>query len=114
VLILTKRVKDIIVTYKLINKESANNKLLVENCEIFAIILAFCGFAILESRCDFRKDNKEQSLSRGGTKPICRYHREYHYPKLQTDVRTYIQKLGGAETLARYSFFHAELFFANK
>jgi len=46
VLILTKRVKDIIVTYKLINKESANNKLLVENCEIFAIILAFCGFAI--------------------------------------------------------------------
>jgi len=48
VLILTKRVKDIIVTYKMVNKESANNKLLIQNCKIFTIILVFCGFVILQ------------------------------------------------------------------
>lgn len=46
--------------------------------------------------------------------PICRYHQKCHYPKLRTDARTYIQKLGDAETLARYSFFRVGLLFASK
>lgn len=57
----------------------------------------------------------KESLSRGGTDN--RYadtNWECHYPKLRTDALTYIQKLGGAETLARYSFFRDGLLFANK